>query len=112
MPKPYSHLLSGFALLCGNNVQQAQDMGLVSHVASLKASVPFMNFFDGFRTSHEISKPAIIPYEAMQQLMPHDAIAAFRARGLNPNKPHSRQLGQFADTFFQNAEAANKYYDR
>jgi homodimeric pyruvate:ferredoxin (flavodoxin) oxidoreductase len=103
---------TGFAMLCGNNVQQAQDMALVSHISTLKTSVPFMNFFDGFRTSHEISKPAIIPYEAMQQLVPWGDLQAFRDRGLNPNKPHSRQLGQFADTFFQNAEAGNKYYDQ
>ncbi|CAD7948280.1 unnamed protein product [Amoebophrya sp. A120] len=103
---------TGFALLCGNNVQQAMDMALVSHVATLKTSIPFMNFFDGFRTSHELSKPAIIPYEAMAQLVPHEELQAFRQRGLNPNRPHSRQLGQFADTFFQNSEAANKYYDR
>lgn len=71
-----------------------------------------MNFFDGFRTSHELSKPAIIPYEAMHQLVPWDELNTFRNRGLNPNRPHSRQLGQFQDTFFQNSEAINKYYDQ
>ena len=102
---------TGFAQLSGHNVQEAMDMALVSHIATLKTSVPFMNFFDGFRTSHEINKIKIIPYEAMQQLIPWAELQAFRGRGLNPNRPHSRQLGQFSDTFFQNSEAINKYYD-
>ena len=102
---------TGFALLSGHSVQQAMDMGLVSHISSLKTSVPFMNFFDGFRTSHEINKVKIIPYEAMEQLVPWNELSAYRRRGLNPNHPHSRQLGQFSDTFFQNSEALNKYYD-
>jgi len=102
---------TGFAQLSGHNVQECMDMALVSHVSTMKTSVPFMNFFDGFRTSHEINKIDIIPYEAMEQLNPVVELAAFRRRGLNPNRPHSRQLGQFSDTFFQNSEALNKYYD-
>merc|ERR1719359_339534 len=102
---------TGFALLCGNNVQQTMDMALVSHIATLKTSVPFMNFFDGFRTSHEISKPQILPYESMSQLVPWDELAKYRKLGLTPNRPHCRQQGQFSDTFFQNAEASNLYYD-
>ena len=82
-------------------------MALISHIATLKSSVPFMNFFDGFRTSHEINKVSIVPYEAMEQLVPWEELRAFRRRGLNPNHPHSRQMGQFSDKFFQNSEAAN-----
>ena len=102
---------TGFALLSGHNVQESMDMALVSHIATLKSSVPFMNFFDGFRTSHEINKIDIIPYEAMEQFIPWKELNEFRQRGLNPNHPHSRQLGQFSDSFFQNSEALNKYYD-
>ncbi|EER08083.1 pyruvate:ferredoxin oxidoreductase, putative, partial [Perkinsus marinus ATCC 50983] len=102
---------TGWAQLSGHSVQASMDMALVAHIATLRSSVPFVNFFDGFRTSHEINKINIIPYEAMDQLVPWPELAAYRSRGLNPNKPHSRGLGQFADTFFQNSEAVNKYYD-
>ena len=102
---------TGFAMLSGHNVQEAMDMALVSHIATLKSSVPFMNFFDGFRTSHEINKINIIPYESMEQLVPWKELNQFRQRGLNPNHPHSRQVGQFSDSFFQNSEALNKFYD-
>jgi homodimeric pyruvate:ferredoxin (flavodoxin) oxidoreductase len=101
---------TGFAQLCGNNVQESMDMGLISHVSTLNSSVPFMNFFDGFRTSHEIGKINVVTYDAMQQLIPWDALQEFRERGLNPNRPHSRGLGQFGDTFFQNAELQNRYF--
>ena len=103
---------TGFAMLSGHNVQESMDMALISHIATLKSSVPFMNFFDGFRTSHEINKINIIPYESMEQMIPWKELSAFRKRGLNPNHPHSRQLGQFSDSFFQNSEALNTYYDR
>ena len=102
---------TGFAQLSGHNVQECMDMALISHIATLRSSVPFMNFFDGFRTSHEINKINIVPYEAMEQLVPWEDLRAFRKRGLNPNHPHSRQMGQFSDTFFQNSEAANTFFD-
>ena len=102
---------TGWAMLSGHNVQESMDMALVSHIATLRSSVPFMNFFDGFRTSHEINKISIIPYESMEQLVPWAELKAFRQRGLNPNHPHSRQMGQFSDSFFQNSEALNTYYD-
>ena len=102
---------TGFAMLSGHNVQESMDMALVSHIATLRSSVPFMNFFDGFRTSHEINKISIIPYESMEQLIPWKELNEFRRRGLNPNHPHSRQVGQFSDSFFQNSEALNKFYD-
>ena len=102
---------TGFAMLSGHNVQESMDMALISHIATLRSSVPFMNFFDGFRTSHEINKISIIPYESMEQFIPWKELNAFRSRGLNPNHPHSRQVGQFSDSFFQNSEALNKFYD-
>ncbi len=102
---------TGWAMLSGHNVQESMDMALVSHIATLKSSVPFMNFFDGFRTSHEINKINIIPYESMEQFVPWKELQEFRQRGLNPNHPHSRQMGQFSDSFFQNSEALNTYFD-
>ncbi|CAK0884488.1 unnamed protein product [Prorocentrum cordatum] len=103
---------TGFAILSAHNVQEVMDMSLAAHVATLKSSVPFVCFQDdGFRTSHEINKPEVIPYEAMAQLVPWEDIHKYRRRGLHPNRPHARQQGQFSDTFFQNAEASNLYYD-
>merc|ERR1740117_68906 len=86
-------------------------MALVAHIATLRASVPFMAFQDGFRTSHEINKPSVPSYEALAQLIPWDEVNNYRRRGLHPNRPHARQQGQFADTFFQNAEAGNLYHE-
>jgi pyruvate-ferredoxin/flavodoxin oxidoreductase len=102
---------TGFAILSAHNVQEAMDMALCAHVSTLKSSVPFVAFQDGFRTSHEISKPEVLSYEAMAQLVPWEELTAFRQRGLHPNHPHARQQGQFSDTFFQNAEASNLYYE-
>jgi len=102
---------TGFAILSAHNVQEAMDMALCAHIATLKASVPFIAFQDGFRTSHEISKPAVPSYDSMSQLMPWEDVTAYRRRGLHPNRPHARQQGQFSDTFFQNAEAGNLYYE-
>eukprot|EP00397_Hematodinium_sp_SG-2012_P000320 GEMP01000320.1.p1 GENE.GEMP01000320.1~~GEMP01000320.1.p1 ORF type:complete len:1805 (+),score=426.97 GEMP01000320.1:80-5494(+) len=103
---------TGFAMMSCANVQETMDLGLVCHMASLQTSVPFVNFFDGFRTSHEISKPQVIAYEAMKQLVPWEELNAFRKRGLNPMSPHSRGLGQFGDTYFTNLEATNIYYNK
>ena len=102
---------TGFAMLASNSVQEAQDMALVAHLATLKASVPFLHFFDGFRTSHEIQKIEDISYEDIARLVDWDAIKAFRNRALNPEHPHQMGTAQNPDIYFQGREAANKYYN-
>jgi len=102
---------TGFAMLASNSVQEAMDMALVSHVATLKSSVPFLHFFDGFRTSHELQKVEMIDYEDMKKLVDWKAVEAFRARALNPDHPHQQGTAQNPDIYFQGREAANKYYD-
>ncbi|NLC32239.1 MAG: pyruvate:ferredoxin (flavodoxin) oxidoreductase [Clostridiales bacterium] len=101
---------TGFALLASGSVQEAQDMALVAHLATLRASVPFLHFFDGFRTSHEVQKIEEIDYEDMAKLVDWEAIKAFRSRALNPEHPHQAGTAQNPDVYFQNREAANKYY--
>ena len=102
---------TGFAMLASNSVQEAEDMALVAHLSTLKASVPFLHFFDGFRTSHEIQKIEDISYDDIAKLVDWDAIKAFRARGLNPEHPHQSGTAQNPDIYFQGREAANKYYE-
>ena len=101
---------TGFAMLASNSVQEAMDMALVAHVSALKASVPFLHFFDGFRTSHEIQKIDGIEYDEMKKLVPWDKVKAFRERALNPEHPHQSGTAQNPDIYFQGREAANKYY--
>ena len=101
---------TGFAMLASGSVQEAMDMALVAHLSTLKASVPFLHFFDGFRTSHEIQKIDAIDYEDIAKLVDWDAIKAFRERGLNPEHPHQAGTAQNPDIYFQNREAANKHY--
>ena len=101
---------TGFAMLASNSVQEAQDMALVAHLATLKSSVPFLHFFDGFRTSHEIQKIEDISYDDIAKLVPWDKIAEFRARALNPEHPHQAGTAQNPDIYFQGREAANKNY--
>ncbi len=101
---------TGFALLASASVQEVIDLGMVAHVSALKSNVPFVAFFDGFRTSHEISKVDVVPYEEMAKIMPWDAVEAFRKRAMNPEHPHLRGTAQNPDIYFQNKEAANKYY--
>jgi len=101
---------TGFALLASASVQEAIDLGMVAHVSSLKSKVPFIHFFDGFRTSHEISKVDMVPHEAMKAIMPWDAVESFRKRAMNPEHPHLRGTAQNPDIYFQAREAANKYY--
>ncbi len=101
---------TGFALLASSSVQEVMDLGLVAHIAALKAKVPFLHFFDGFRTSHEIQKVEVIPYEEMAKLAPWEAIEAFRRRAMNPDHPHLRGTAQNPDIYFQAKEAANRYY--
>jgi len=101
---------TGFALLASASVQEVIDLGIVAHLSALKAKVPFLHFFDGFRTSHEISKVDVVPYEEIAKVMPWDAVENFRARAMNPEHPHLRGTAQNPDIYFQNREAGNKYY--
>ncbi len=102
---------TGFAMLFGGSVQEAQDFALISQVATLKSRIPFMNIFDGFRTSHEISKIDAIPDEVIKAMMPEDRIMAHKKHSLDPDNPVIRGTSQNPDVFFQAREAANKYYD-
>ena len=101
---------TGFALLASASVQEVMDLGLVAHLAAIEASVPFLHFFDGFRTSHEIQKIELIDYEDMARLVDQEAVALFRARGTNPERPELRGTAQNPDIYFQGREAANSYY--
>ena len=102
---------TGFAMLASNSVQEAEDLALVSHLATLKSKVPFLHFFDGFRTSHEVSKIDAIDYDDMKKLVDMKDVEDFRNRALNPEHPHQSGTAQNPDIYFQNREAANKYYD-
>lgn len=102
---------TGFAMLASNGVQEATDMAIIAHLATLEASVPILHFFDGFRTSSEVQKIDAVEYEELRPLVPWDKIKAFRARSLNPEHPHQAGTAQNPDIYFQNREAANKYYD-
>ena len=101
---------TGFAMIASASVQEVMDLGLVAHLAAIESSVPFMHFFDGFRTSHEIQKIAVIDYDDMARLTNFDAVAKFRARGANPERPELRGTAQNPDIYFQGREAANPYY--
>ncbi len=102
---------TGFAMLASASVQEVMDLALVTHLSAIKGSVPFVHFFDGFRTSHEVQKIEAIDYEDMDKLLDRDAVAAFRARALNPEHPHLGGSAQNPDIYFQNREAGNKYYE-
>ena len=102
---------TGFAMLCSNTVQEAQDMAVVAHLATLKSSVPFVHFFDGFRTSHEIQNIESIEYDDLQKILPKKEIAEFKARALSSYTPHQQGTAQNPDIYFQNREACNKYYN-
>ena len=102
---------TGFAMLAEGNVQEVMDLGAVAHLAAIKGRVPFINFFDGFRTSHEIQKIDIWDYEDLAEMVDMDAVNAFRARALNPERPVMRGSHENGDIFFQHREACNKYYD-
>jgi len=101
---------TGFALLASSSVQEAMDLALVAHLSTLDAKVPFVHFFDGFRTSHEIQKIETIDYEDMAKLVNWDAIEDFRKRSLNPEHPYLKGTAQNPDIYFQNREAANRFY--
>ncbi len=102
---------TGFAMLSTGSVQEVMDLSAVAHLAALKGRTPFMHFFDGFRTSHEIATVEQIDTERLRGLLDRDALAAFRAHALNPEHPLMRSTVQNPDTFFQNREACNAYYD-
>ena len=102
---------TGFAMLAEGNVQEVMDLAAVAHLAAIKSRVPFINFFDGFRTSHEIQKVAIWDYDDLKEMVDMDAVEAFRKRALNPEHPVMRGSHENGDVFFQHREASNKYYD-
>ncbi len=102
---------TGFALLASASVQEVIDLGLVAHLSTLKTRVPFLHFFDGFRTSHEVQKVELIDYEDIKNVVDWEAIKEFRSRALSPEKPHQRGTAQNPDIYFQNREAANRFYD-
>ena len=102
---------TGFAMLAEGNVQEVMDLSAVAHLAAIKGSLPFLNFFDGFRTSHEIQKIAVWDYNDLAELCDMDAVKAFRDHALNPNHPSMRGSHENGDIFFQHREACNSHYD-
>lgn len=102
---------TGFALLATGSVQEVMDLAGVAHLASIKSSVPFLHFFDGFRTSHEIQKIEQIDYEVFDRLLDKDALLRFRKKSLNPERPYTKGSAQNPDIFFQNRESINRFYD-
>ena len=102
---------TGFAMLCENDVQEIMDLAPVAHLAAIEGRVPFINFFDGFRTSHEIQKVAVWDYEDLKEMCDMDAVAAFRKHALNPERPNMRGSHENGDIFFQHREACNPYYE-
>ena len=107
----YACRQTGFAMLCSSNVQEVMDLGTVAHLSTIEGRVPFIHFFDGFRTSHEIQKIETWDYEDLKDMADMDAIAEFRNRALNPNHPCQRGSAQNPDIFFQAREACNPFYD-
>ena len=107
----YACRQTGFAMLCESSVQEVMDLTAVAHCAAIKGRVPVLNFFDGFRTSHELQKIEVWDYDDLDELVDHDAIDAFRKHALNPEHPCQRGSAQNPDIFFQAREACNPYYD-
>ncbi|MGI6144710.1 MAG: pyruvate:ferredoxin (flavodoxin) oxidoreductase [Peptococcia bacterium] len=103
---------TGFAMLAEGSVQEVMDLGGVAHLAAIKSRVPFLNFFDGFRTSHEVQKIEVIDYEEFAQLVDMEAVEAFRKRSLNPEHPYVKGTNQNPDIFFQAREACNPFYEK
>ncbi|MST56063.1 pyruvate:ferredoxin (flavodoxin) oxidoreductase [Pyramidobacter sp. SM-530-WT-4B] len=102
---------TGFAMLASSSVQETMDLTAVSHLTAIKARVPFLNFFDGFRTSHEVQKIEVLDYDDLAKLVDYDAIAEFKADSLNPEHPYTKGTAQNPDIFFQAREACNRFYD-
>ena len=107
----YACRQTGFAMLAETNPQEVMDLAAVAHLAAIKGRVPFLNFFDGFRTSHEIQKIEVWDNETLKGLIDQDAVKEFRSRALNPEHPVLRGSAENGDIFFQHREACNKYYD-
>ena len=107
----YACRQTGYAMLAESNPQEVMDLGAVAHLSTIKGRVPFINFFDGFRTSHEIQKIEVWDYDDLKSMIDEDAIAAFRSRSINPEHPVLRGSAENGDIFFQHREACNKYYD-
>ena len=103
---------TGFALLASGSVQETMDLAGVAHLAAIKGRVPFLHFFDGFRTSHEIQKIEVMDYKDLEKLVDYDALNEFRQRALNPERPYTKGTAQNPDIYFQAAEAANPYYEK
>src|ERR1043166_3491935 len=101
---------TGFAMLCSNSVQEAMDMALIAHAAALESRIPFLHFFDGFRTSHEVNKIEMLNENAIRALVNVDRVLEHRSRALSPDHPVLRGTAQNPDVFFQSREAANQYY--
>ena len=102
---------TGFAMLCSSNVQQAMDMAAVAHLSAIQSHVPFLHFFDGFRTSHEIQKVRCLDYDELAKCVDYDQLRSFRKHSQNPEYPQTRTSGLNGDTYFQAREAMNGYYD-
>ncbi|NFG23440.1 pyruvate:ferredoxin (flavodoxin) oxidoreductase [Clostridium botulinum] len=102
---------TGFAMLAEGSVQEVMDLSAVAHLTAIKSRIPFLNFFDGFRTSHEIQKIEVLDYADLAKLVDMDAVKAFRARALNPDHPVTRGTAQNADIYFQERESVNKFYN-
>ena len=103
---------TGFAMLSSHNVQQAHDMAAIAHAATIRARVPFLHFFDGFRTSHEESRLNRIDDEVLRKMISTDLVVKYHAAGMNPDNPHVRGTAQNPDVYFQGREAANELYMR
>lgn len=102
---------TGFAMLAEGSVQEVMDLSAVAHLSAIKSRIPFVNFFDGFRTSHEIQKIEVLEYDELSKLLDWDALKEFKGRSLNPNHPVTRGTAQNADIYFQERESVNKFYD-
>ena len=102
---------TGFAMLAEGSVQEVMDLSAVAHLSAIKSRIPFLSFFDGFRTSHEVQKIELLEYDELAKLVDWDAVKAFRARALNPNHPVTRGTAQNADIYFQERESVNRFYN-
>ena len=108
----YAARMTGFAMLSSSSVQEAHDLALVAHLSAIESSIPFMHFFDGFRTSHEVQKIQLIDEDSIKELVNYEKINEFRARALNPNKPYTKGTAQNDDIYFQATEVRNPYYHK
>ena len=108
----YAARQTGFAMLAASSVQQVMDLTGVAHLSAIKGSVPFVNFFDGFRTSHELQKVELIDTDKLKKLIDDKKLAEFRKRAMNPNSPSIRGTAQNEDIYFQNTEVRNEYYNK